>query len=210
MERIGYWYGWGHGSCLYDVSVDNGVLKVGYEFDRNKVYSHGHSDQLKFKREIGARYFGDPEYLIGVYEEWVTEFLVKYNGKNKEEAMAFCDAFRTVRDERRAKREAERKRWAETREKFDGFVIGIDSKIDIYESGFSVRVLFGSDVSFFGKKKFLAENKVEFLRWVIHELSESKNAMKKVGDMRFYRPVEIVNLRAQEVEVKFEIKKEVA
>ena len=44
----------------------------------------------------------------------------------------------------------------------------------------------------------------------MHELAESKSVRRKIGDMRFYRPVEIINLRANEVEVKFEPKKEVA
>ena len=137
-------------------------------------------------------------------------FLFEADGKTVEEVCEIAQKRVEAREARNAEYYEKRRRWKKLREKFDGVVIGIDSKIDVYDVGFSVRVLFGSDITFAGKKKFLAENRVEFVKWVMHELTENKAARRKIGDIRFYKPVEIINLRAREVEVKFEVKGEVA
>jgi len=200
MECIGYWDG-GYRIGSYAVCLDNGIMFVKRDYSRNAW-----ADRIDFKREFGKRYFGDPEFLIGTNNEYVSGILFECDGKDEDGVREVIRKYKDRREGYRTSEYRKRKEWEKLREKFDGIVIGIDSKIDVYGSGFSVRVLFGSDVSFGGKKKFLAENRIEFVRWVIHELSESKSAMKKIGDMRFYRPVEIINLRAQEVEVKFEIK----
>ena len=201
MISLGAWSGGLGGDCL--VYVENGVLRV-------RPTRNAWGERTAFKRAFGARFFGDESFLVGLDGEFVGRLLRECDGKSEEEVLAICDGYKEKREERRTREALAWEKWQKLRERFDGVVIGIDSKIDVYGAGFSVRVLFGSDVSFGGKKKFLAENKVEFVRWVMHELSESKSAMRKIGDMRFYRLVEIVNLRANEVEVKFEVKKEVA
>ena len=206
-EKIGVWHFWSHGVRV--VSVEDGIVKL--ELDLNGYWiRQRRSDVLAFKRNIGKRFFGDSEFLIGVRDDFVSDFLLKADGKTVDEAREIAQERVGAREARNAEYREKRQRWEKLREKFDGIVIGIDSNIDVYDVGFSVRVLFGSDITFGGKKKFLEENGAEFVKWVIHELSESKAAIRKIGDIRFYKPVEIINLRAREVEVKFEIKKEVA
>lgn len=204
MEHIGYWE---FGRNVHSVVVIDGLLRLRFEPGIKNI---SYDDRIAFKRNFSARYFGSERFLMEVTDGFIDRVICLCIGKSEEDVVDICGWYRKKREERKAIEREKAEKWERLREKFDGVVIGIDSKIDVYETGFSVRVLFGSDVGFIGKKKFLAENRVEFMRWVIHELSESKNAMRRIGDMRFYRPVEIVNLRAQEVEVKFEIKKEVA
>lgn len=228
MKLLGYWsYGLNGESIVY---VDgNGVLRLrdcrkNRRVVRSVVYVDERGDirvrpqtgavygrgPVEFKRAFGERYFGDCSFLVGVDGEYVDRILRECDGKTEDEVVKVCEKYRAMRNERKTEREKETEKWRKLREKFDGVVIGLDSKIDVYDAGFTVRVLFGSDIAFAGKKKFVAENRTEFLKWVMHELSESKRAMRKIGDMRYYRPVEIVVLRSSEVEVKFEVKKEVA
>ena len=206
-ENIGAWAFWRHGSHI--VYIEDGVFKIELNV-RDYWYSQRRSDTLRFQRKLGKRFFGNSEFLIGVQDDFVDGFLLAADGKTVEEVCEIARERVARREARNAEYREKQRRWKKLREKFDGVVIGIDSKIDVYDVGFSVRVLFGSDITFAGKKKFLAENRVEFVKWVMHELTENKAARRKIGDIRFYKPVEIINLRAREVEVKFEVKGEVA
>ena len=204
-EVLGIWLVWRHGA--YEASAENGKFVFKSVI---RPYEYGRKEEMKFKRAFGERYFGDKRFLIGVEDKYVTRILRECAGKSEEEVVGICKVYKDRREERRAEAAQKWEKWQKLREKFDGVVIGIDSRIDVYGAGFSVRVLFGSDVTFEGKRKFLSENRIEFVAWVMHELAESKSAARRIGDMKFYRPVEIVNLRGHEVEVKFEVKREVA
>ena len=197
-ELIGYWDG-GYRAGKYAVYLDDGVMFV------NKEYVNV-SWNLDFKREFGKRFFGDSEFLVGVVSEYVTGILFECDGKDENGVHEVIEKYKGKRDERRALWFKRQKEWEKLREKFDGIVIGVDSEIDVYDSGFSVRVLFSSDVTFAGRRQFLTENKKEFVRWVMNEIRNSKYLSRRIGDIKFYKPVEIINLRAHEVEVKFEVK----
>ena len=109
-------------------------------------------------------------------------------------------------DDRRRKIAEDGEKWDELRKRFNGFVIGVDKTVDVYGSGFSVRVLLSAQKSFDERKRFIKENRNDFWRYVIGELENNKRAMGKVGDMRFYEPDELIILRAPEVEVKFKVR----
>lgn len=208
-EYIGKMYGffWPH----FRTNMVNFYLKDGvFVVEEGEPEEYKYAERLKFKRKFGERFFGDSSFLIGVDDDFVYGILYEFMGKNESEIEKIVEKYRSQRDKRRTKIQAEKDRWEELREQFDGVVIGLDSSIDVYENGFSVRVLFCSDMTLVGKRKFLANNKKEFLKWVMLEISNSKKMIKRVGDVRFYKPVEIINLRIPEVEVKFEIKGDVA
>lgn len=203
MKDFGYWFFGRHG--FRHVIVEDGIFRVYFDIEHWRVQNN-RKNQLAFKRRLADRYFGNREFLIGLRDDFVNAFLLEADGKTESEVREIAEKFVRARKERQTQQAEFHRKWNELRKKWDGMIIGIDSSIDVYDTGFSVRVLFGSDVGFLGRRKFLQENRIEFLRWVIHELSESKNAKRKIGDVRFYKPVEIVNLRANEVEVKFEVK----
>lgn len=187
----------------YEVSLEDGVLTL-------RPCGDAWGARIAFKRAFGERYFGDSEFLVGCIGEYVDKILFSCVGKRDSEIREVVQKYVDYRKENRTKDDLEREQWEILKEKFDGAVIGLDKKIDVYETGFSVRVLFSSDMTFAGKAKFLRENRAEFIKWTMREIFKSARIMSKIGSMKFYRPVEIVNLRAQEVEVKFEVKKEVA
>lgn len=96
--------------------------------------------------------------------------------------------------------------WQELRQRFDGYVIGIDKSVDVYEDGFSVRVLLSAQRSFEERKAFVSENYRDLMRYVIGEITRNKRIMGKIGDIRFYNPVEVIVLRVPELDVKFDVK----
>ena len=130
-------------------------------------------------------------------------------GKSVEEAKEIARRYAGKRYERKAKEEEGQAKWEALRKKFSGYVIGLDHEADVFDAGFSVRVLFRPSSSFAERRAFLKENRIEFVRWVVHECGNDYWIKKRIGDIRFYKPVEMVALRAPEVEVKFEVKREV-
>ena len=196
-EVIGTW-GWPHRVLVF---VEDGSLHLKHRVgDYEKV--------TEFKRKFGERFGGDSEFWIGIDYDSFYWFLCGCDGLSESDVLAKVGQRKAKRDARRADNEKKAADWEELKKRFDGYVIGIDKSIDVYGSGFSVRVVFSSDVSFQERAKFLRENRAEFVRWVMKEISESKKITNRIGSIKFYKPVEIVNLRAREVEIKFEVKKE--
>ena len=202
-ELIGYWEG-GYRLGSYEVYIQNGKLSL----EKKKPFTW--YNNIGFKRDFGNLLFGDKEFLVGTSTEFVHKILLECNGKDKKGIEEIAKKYKDKREANRTSDFRKQKEWEKLRDKFDGIVIGVDSQIDVYESGFSVRVLFSSDVTFGGRKQFLFENKIEFVKWVMREIENSKVMTRRIGDMKFYKPVEIINLRVHEVEVKFEVKNEVA
>lgn len=155
------------------------------------------------KRKLSAELFSDEKYLDHVDDDAILRLMKNVERVGAEKAAA---QFRQRRDKRVAQLEREKQRWEALREKFNGIVIGLDNELDMYGDGFSVRVLMNSSLSFTERKSFVKENRAEFVSWVMHELMESAKTAKRIGDIRFYRPVEMTVLRAAEVELKFEVK----
>jgi len=201
MELLGYWHVgvWtGRNSTDYEVYLDGDILKLKKTSDIRWL------SQLPLKREIGARYFGDSEFLVGLDPEFVTRLLVSFDGKTEQEIKAIAEKYIEKREEAYTQRLKDLKRWEVLRKKFGGTVIGLDKNVDVYESGFSIRVLFDTALSFTERREFVRNNQRDFLLWVMNEIPETRCVMRKIGDIRYYKPVEIVVLRAAEAEVKFE------
>ena len=159
------------------------------------------------KREISEALFGDAKYLgKGVDDGVLVRLLRQVEEHGKDVAV---EGFKQKRKEHLEVKKAEEEEWKKLFKKFNGAVIGVDNCIDVFETGFSVRVLINSGLSFDERRKFVTENQRDFLVWLMEEIKGAKRMMKKIGDMRFYRPAEMVTLRrASEIEVKFEIKED--
>lgn len=209
-EVIGYWpvIKRGRNGCFagyqdYEIVIDDGVMFL--------VPSYGAWERrVDFKRAFGQRFFGDSEFLIGCLGEFVDKIILECDGKDLDGVHKVAEKYVMLREQKRTRDFSEKKRWEVLRDKFDGAVIGLDKTVDVYNTGFSVRVLFSSEMTFAGKSRFLKENRIEFAKWVMAEIEKSKTITGKIGSIKFYKPVEIVNLRGSEVDVKFEIKREVA
>ena len=193
----------------------NGFTRKNFFFDENGVFEYDfdfksgaetYEERLRFKRSMGRVLAGDSEFFVGVTDGFMNQVIKDCIGKTEDEIKGVIGKHVAYREARRADRRSEEEKWNDLREKFSGIVIGVSKDIDIYDSGFSVRVLFRSDVGFNERKKFLVENRTEFVRWVMQELADGRWARKMIGDIRFYKPVEMVNLRIPEVDMKFEIK----
>lgn len=203
-EEIGKWNFAAY--SVFKFFAEDGVFRR--EFDiHDRDYSH--HEEIKFKRALGQRYFCDSEFLVGVPSYNISEFLFDANGKTEEEVASLAREWVDRRAERKEVEDAKRDKWQRLKDRFGGAVIGLGSKIDVYGAGFSVRALLNSEMSFSDRKRFVADNRVDILRWVIHEVSESKGILRRIGDVRFYKPVEMTVLRSGEVEVKFGVKRDI-
>lgn len=107
---------------------------------------------------------------------------------------------------RREKRERLLTQFEKMDEQFQEYVIGLANDIDVYSSGFSVRVLLASYRSFDERRLFVKSHKTDLVKWTMWRIAESYKMMKKIGSLDFYKPVEIITLRNPEVEVKFQVK----
>lgn len=208
-EYLGYFHdgSWVGAGEEYEVYVDeDGVLRL----ERCLSFQGRWNELMPFRYKFGKKYFGDEKFLVGLKSEAISKLVMKCNGKKEQEIAEIIGKFRDKRDLYKSCNSVQWEEWVNLRNKFNWFVIGLDRDIDVYGEGFSVRVLFRTDISFEDRKRFLKENRMEFLLWVIGEVSNSKRMVKKIGDISFYKPVEIINLRMPEVEVKFEVKGEAA
>ena len=175
---------------------------------RMRPWEYGYRRHLDWKREFSMELFGDEHYLDGVGFDIVEDIFRRCSGKDPEVVAAVARDFAEKREARRAVRGEKTERWVGLRERFGGAVLGIDPDVKTHANGFSVRVILRSDMPFGERVGFVRENRRDFLVWLIGELGECKRAVKRIGDSRFYQPVEITCLRSAEVEVKFEVKGE--
>ena len=210
IEKIGYWKGFNYPvnsrRKVYrkkDVYIKDGIFFAEDVLDRKGMSA---DDRTCFRKKFGGMFFGDETFFFHCPDDYLDGILVECNGKDEAGVALVVEKYLKKRQDRKNAYFESVKKWRALREKFDGYVIGLDKKIDVYENGFSVRVVFSSDVTFAGKKRFLKENRRDFLRWVIGEIEESPSVIRRIGSMEFYRPVEIINMRSAEVEVKFDVK----
>lgn len=158
------------------------------------------------KMEISRTLFGDERYLDRVGYDNVRKLKARCEGKSAEEVARIAQKVVETRIGRRDEERVKAAKWADLKGRFGGLVIGIDRDLDVFETGFSVRVLFRSDVGFEERGAFLREDRKMFLLWLMEEIMRDYVASRRIGDIRFYKPVEIINMRGPEVEVKFEVK----
>lgn len=184
--------------------LDNDVIKTE---SVNYVLSHDFRKNWARQRKsiIGKIFFGDEEYFRTSTFKYISGFLKECSGKSVEVA-------RKHASEILAKKEAGQygQEWIDTRRRFGGMVIGIDSNIDVFPTGFSVRCLLNSGHDFSARRDFVRENGKELVKYVREEVGKARWAMKKIGDLRFYRVSEVTVLRVPEVELKFEVKRVVS
>ena len=191
--RIGY--------VAFRYYVEDGIFK------RKLVINKGSRwDTLMFKRVIGDRFIGDENFFIGVADDMMMNSLNRSIGKPIGELEKKMDEVKERRAEYKRIEQNRKDRWNNTKEKFEGLVIGLDRKLYTYDYGFTARVLFRSDSTFDQRKAFLKSERKNLVKWVMDELKDSKNVQKQIGNIKFYKPVELCLMRIPEVEIKFEVK----
>lgn len=197
IENIGVWESAGVGQL--DVYLKDGIFHADH-------ISHSSANRLDFKRKFGERFFGDRDFWIGVDYDVLTKFLKRCDGLPVEEFEKKCQE--RIANRKRTQDLAERRavEWEKLREKFCGVVLGVDKEVDVFSTGFNVRVICKSTTTIDERRSCVRGSQKEFLRFVMSEVAGNHVAMARLGDIRFYRPVEIVYLREPEVEVKFEVK----
>ena len=165
------------------------------------------SEERGDKSHLGARFFNNDRYFNHVDPRSISAIFMSCVGQPEAALKKQMDDFDKRRREREEKRSADAANWEKLKERFDGAVIGMDHRLDVFGAGFSVRVLLDTGMSFQRRRVFIKEHKTELISWIMHELSKGAVASKRIGSLRFYRPAEITILRAPEAEIKFEVKR---
>ena len=154
------------------------------------------------------KWLSDIGYCMkGVGNETISKWLLQCDGKSVEAFEGLVREKIVNHAERKAAEKQTEAEWKRLSERFGGSVLGIDRKLDIYQSGFSVRVLLKSSLTRDDRRKLLKEHRTEIVKWVMEEVPGSRDFRDKIGSLKFYRPTEIVLLNAPEFEVKFEVKR---
>ena len=210
-EIIGYWTTESY--CLYSlgdkeicITEDGGLFLQDVPQIDAWLRKSRKVDPVAIKTELSKRYFSREDFLRNNDYSYMTKILKAFDGKSEAEIKEIAAGIEKKRAEKQD--QADWAKWEKLREKFGGYVIGMEKTADIYDAGFSVRVLMKTEVPFPERRRFLRENQKDFLLWAINEIKERPKIMRKIGDIRFYNPVEIINLKIPEVEIKFEVKGE--
>lgn len=145
---------------------------------------------------------------ITVQEAMISECLLESDGKPIE---YFDDLIRKRAKGLTAAR-AQRIKWrnAELYRRFPETVIGLDKDIDVYNSGFSVRILLKTGMTKDEKRLFVKDNKKDLIRATMHDITRLRSFKSQIGSLSYYKPCEIIILNVEELEVKFEVKREVS
>ena len=199
---------------------DSGIIKRRLIFTTRVADWWSISETINNKREefgeIYLKKFIDPMYICWTnmggrkYNRWIDSSLEKSVGFGIETLLNNIKQYYDANiDGKGYMNSDERKRWCSLNSESRLHIIGLDrSFIDVYPTGFSVRLLLRTSKSFDEQKKFLKENRKDILKYVMNEIQYSKKIMKRIGDLKFYKPVEIILLRTNEVDIKFEVKGE--
>lgn len=185
--------------CFY---LEDGILRMQPVSTKYRC-----SEERGDKSQLGVRFFNDDRYFNHVDPRSISAIFASCVGEPEAALKKQMDSFDERRREREEKKSADAAKWERLKDRFNGAVIGLDHEMDVYRTGFSVRVLLDTGMSFPQRRAFIKENKAELISWVMRELSENAGAAKRIGSLRFYRPSEITVLRAPEAEIKFEVKK---
>lgn len=96
-------------------------------------------------------------------------------------------------------------------EEFQKCVLLLSKEIDVYTTGFTVWILVGPKAfsSVEEKAAFLKTYKKQLVIYARNEILAKKNFIRKIGDLRYYRPVELAFAKTSEIAVKFELKEEI-
>ena len=173
---------------------DNGIVA----FESGVDDWGNNSDTLRWFKSLG--------YDSVLAADRVDRILARCVGKGKDAVEDVVLGYAKRLRDRRDHKKKTWDEWGELRDRFGGNVIGLEKEIDIYESGFSVRVLLSSSKTMDERRKFLRDNREDFVRYVMDEVGKNKRVMGRIGDIRFYKPAELIIMRVPVVEVKFEVK----
>lgn len=102
-------------------------------------------------------------------------------------------------------REESRQKWEDLRSQFGGLILGIDKKFfRSFPSGFAVRVMLKAATPVNVQRSFVEKNREDILLWIMEEIRKTPALMRKIGDLDFFTPTEVILLQNNEMEILFE------
>ena len=163
-------------------------------------------DERKFVKEFVSVFLDDKLDYRYMKSETISKMCKTANGHDISVLSSLCKKMIDRHDRYLSDRKSIMTDWENLREQFDNYVIGLDKEIDVYDSGFSVRILMSSSNDFEKRKAFVKEQRNEIIEWTIQELEKKNRFIKRIGDLTYYKPAEITILRTPNIDIKFELK----
>lgn len=109
----------------------------------------------------------------------------------------------------RKKREERDREYSVIRDRFNGNIIGIDSKfLFATDKDTSIRLQLRV-MPYAEQMAFVRKNKKNILDFVVEYISSKPRLMRQIGAWGFWRVSDIIVTRSSEVEIKFSVKKEI-
>lgn len=210
------------GACAVPFSIyysDNGYLKNVIVFPTKVEATYEMTDRLREKHdEFIETYVGSTiDSFVSIPRYDISKFLDGAMSNNGENLLCgtIRNEFKTYFDKNLCGRgymdKDEKTRWLALSDEAKHYIVCIDRNYkDICPTGFSVRLLLKSDKSFQEQKQFVKTHRKDILQYVMNEIPHTKKIMRRIGDLKFYKPVEIILLRSNELDIKFEVKGELA
>ena len=88
------------------------------------------------------------------------------------------------------------------RSQFGGMIIGLDKKFfRTFPTGFAVRMMVKATVPVNEQRAFVEKKREHILLWIIDEIMRTPVLLKKIGDLEYFKPTEVILLQNNEMEV---------
>ena len=81
-------------------------------------------------------------------------------------------------------------------------IIGLDKKFfRTFPTGFAVRMMVKATVPVNEQRAFVEKKREDILLWIIDEIMRTPVLLKKIGDLEYFKPTEVILLQNNEMEV---------
>ena len=197
-------YIWETDYILYCLD-ENGIIRKKF----GKEYKEQYADGLlkEYQQEIKEEMIADGYNLRNDY---FVRLLQTYANKPWTDLLNYIQKRIELKEYNRQKQAEKDKRWADLYKKFNGKILGLDIKhFDVYDKGFSVEIVMSSGLSREERLEYVKTHKKDIIKWCMEEIGKEDKLTKKIGDVSYYKPSEIVIMKNPRVMVSFVVKKEV-
>ena len=148
-----------------------------------------------------------PKVWTRTTQEFVTESLLNpMVGRSGEEFRKHVSKMAKKLGQTREFREKTDGDWKRLRARFDGAVLGLDKVVDVYEGGFSIRIILKSTMSFSERRWFVRDHKYDLAKWVVQEIKARDELRSQIKGIGSFIPKDIIILNIPELEIEFEAK----
>lgn len=185
----------------YKFTIEDGMIRRKKVDNRCVIPTPAQNKEMKnYLEELGYK----PKVWTRTTETFVTESLLSpMAGHTVQEFEDHVAKMAKKMGQTRKFREKADGDWKRLKDRFDGVILGLDKVIDIYEEGFSIRIILKSTASLDERREFVKKKKGDIARWVCEDIASKDELVNQIGNINDYAPKELLVLKIPELEIKF-------